>query len=117
MTGWPGHEPTDSFGGTAQWSRSVSRAHVLTAGTDFGWVDGDSIEDAFDPITGATKTLHRVAGGTQRSVGVFLQDGFVPVTNVTVTARLDSWRNYDARHCHSFLHSRLSERQSAAAAS
>jgi outer membrane receptor protein involved in Fe transport len=90
--------PTDAVGGIVQWSRSLGRQHVLTAGTDFRWVDGDSIEDAFDAVTGSTRTTHRVAGGTQRSLGVFLQDVFVPVNNVTVTAsaRLDRWRNYDA---------------------
>jgi len=97
--------PTDAFGGTAQWSRGIFGTHVFTAGTDLRWVDGDSIEDAFDPITGATKTLHRVAGGTQRSLGVFLQDVFVPVANVTVTAsaRLDRWRNYDAHNTETTL--------------
>jgi iron complex outermembrane receptor protein len=97
--------PTDAFGGTVQWSRGIFGTHVLTAGTDFRWVDGDSIEDAFDPITGATKTLHRVAGGTQRSVGLFVQDVFVPVPNVTVTAsaRLDRWRNYDAHNTETTL--------------
>ncbi len=97
--------PTDAFGGTAQWSRGIFGTHVFTAGTDFRWVDGDSIEDAFDPIIGATKTLHRVAGGTQRSLGVFVQDVFVPVANVTVTAsaRLDRWRNYDAHNTETTL--------------
>ena len=97
--------PTDAFGGTVQWSRAIFGTHVLTAGTDFRWVDGDSIEDAFDPITGSTKTLHRVAGGTQRSLGVFVQDVFVPVTNLTVTAsaRLDRWRNYDAHNTETTL--------------
>jgi outer membrane receptor protein involved in Fe transport len=90
--------PTDAIGGMVQWSRSLGRQHVLTAGTDFRWVDGDSIEDAFDAMTGSTRTTHRVAGGTQRSLGVFVQDVFVPVNDVTITAsaRLDRWRNYDA---------------------
>jgi outer membrane receptor protein involved in Fe transport len=97
--------PTDAFGGMVQWSRALGRRHVLTAGTDFRWVDGDSIEDAFDAITGAAKTLHRVAGGTQRSLGVFVQDVFAPVANLTVTgsARLDRWRNYDAHNTETTL--------------
>ena len=97
--------PTDAFGGTVQWSRGIFGTHVLTAGTDFRWVDGDSIEDAFDPITGSTKTLHRVAGGTQRSLGVFVQDVFVPLPNLTVTAsaRFDRWLNYDAHNTETTL--------------
>ena len=92
--------PTDAFGGMVQWSRAFGGKHVLSAGTDFRWVDGDSIEDAFDPITGSTRTLHRVAGGTQRSLGIFVQDVFTPLADLTVTAsaRLDRWRNYDAHN-------------------
>src|SRR5262249_82648 len=74
-------------------------------GTDFRRVDGDSIEDAYDAITGTTKTLHRVAGGTQGSVGVFVQDVFAPAANVTVTAsaRFDHWHNYDAHNTETTL--------------
>ena len=83
----------------------LGRRHVLSAGTDFRWVDGDSVEDAFDTVTGSTKTLHRVAGGTQRSLGLFVQDVFAPAANVTVTAsaRLDRWRNYDAHNTETIL--------------
>ena len=97
--------PTDAIGGMVQWTRALGAKHVLTAGTDFRWVDGDSIEDAFDVITGATRTLHRVAGGTQRSLGIFVQDVFIPVADLTVTAsaRLDRWRNYDAHNTETIL--------------
>jgi iron complex outermembrane recepter protein len=96
--------PTDAFGGMVQWSRALGARHVLSAGTDFRWVDGDSIEDAFD-ATGATKTLHRVAGGTQRSLGIFVQDVFNPIPDLTVTAsaRVDGWRNYDAHNIETTL--------------
>jgi iron complex outermembrane recepter protein len=92
--------PTDAYGGMVQWSRGFFGSHAITAGTDLRWVDGDSIEDAFDAVTGTNKTLHRVAGGTQRSLGVFVQDVFAPLANLTVTAsaRLDRWRNYDAHN-------------------
>ena len=97
--------PTDAFGGMVQWTRAFGAKHVLSAGTDFRWVDGDSIEDAFDPITGSTRTLHRVAGGTQRSLGIFVQDIFTPLADLTVTAsaRLDRWRNYDAHNTETVL--------------
>jgi outer membrane receptor protein involved in Fe transport len=90
--------PTDAFGSMVQWSRSFAGKQVVTAGTDFRWVDAGTIEDSWDATTGSTKTVHRVAGGTQRSYGVFVQDVFSPVANLTVTAsaRLDRWRNYDA---------------------
>ena len=97
--------PTDAFGGMVQWSRALGSQHVLTAGTDLRWVDGDSIEDAFDAVTGSTRTLHRVAGGTQRSFGMFVQDVFAPHANLTLTAsaRLDSWLNYDAHNTETIL--------------
>jgi len=97
--------PTDAVGGMAQWSRAFRGNHAISAGTDLRWVDGDSIEDAFDAVTGTNKTLHRVAGGTQRSLGIFVQDVFAPVSNLTVTAsaRLDRWRNYDAHNTETTL--------------
>jgi iron complex outermembrane receptor protein len=97
--------PAGAFGGMVQWSRAFAGQHVITAGTDFRQVDGDSIEDAFDPMTGSTRTLHRVAGGTQRSLGVFVQDVFAPVAHLTVTAsaRLDRWRNFDAHNTETTL--------------
>jgi iron complex outermembrane receptor protein len=44
--------------------------------------------------------LQRVAGGTQRMLGGFVQDVFTPVDRlvVTLSARLDNWRNYDGHH-------------------
>jgi iron complex outermembrane recepter protein len=97
--------PTKAVGGMVQWSRGLFGKHALSVGTDLRYVDGDSIEDAFDAVSGATRTLHRVAGGTQRSLGVFVQDVFAPVANLTVTAsaRLDRWRNYDAHNTETTL--------------
>jgi iron complex outermembrane receptor protein len=97
--------PTDAIGAMVQWTRALGATHVLTAGTDFRFVDGDSIEDAFDAVTGSNRTLHRVAGGTQRSLGIFVQDVFTPVEDLTVTAsaRLDRWRNYDAHNTETTL--------------
>jgi iron complex outermembrane receptor protein len=97
--------PTNAFGGMVQWSRGLFGNHALSAGTDVRWVDGDSVEDAFDAVAGATRTLHRVAGGTQRSLGIFVQDVFAPLANLTVTAsaRLDRWRNYDAHNTETTL--------------
>jgi outer membrane receptor protein involved in Fe transport len=92
--------PTNAVGGMAQWSRGLGRQHFLTAGTDWRYVDGDSEEDGLDAQTGTQVTLRRVSGGTQRSLGVFVQDLFTPATNlmVTLSARVDSWRNYDGHN-------------------
>ncbi len=92
--------PTKDAGYMVQWSRALPGKQYFTAGTDFRWVDGDSVEDAFDATLGTTRTVSRVAGGTQRSFGVFLQD-LISVTSrlqVTLSARLDHWKNYDAHN-------------------
>jgi iron complex outermembrane recepter protein len=92
--------PTTNAGGSVQWSRGFGLKNFFSAGTDLRWVDGDSEEDGYDATTGTSRNLRRVSGGTQRSLGVFLQDIFTPVDKVTVTAsaRVDHWRNYDAHN-------------------
>ena len=57
-----------------QWSRAFGTQQYFTAGTDWRWVDGDSEENGLDAATGTQVTLKRVSGGTQRSVGAFVQD-------------------------------------------
>jgi outer membrane receptor protein involved in Fe transport len=88
--------PTDSVGGMVQWSRVLGPKQYFTAGTDWHWVDGDSEENGLDAATGTQIVLKRVSGGTQRSVGAFIQDLIVPVPELTLTvsARVDGWRNY-----------------------
>jgi iron complex outermembrane receptor protein len=94
--------PTKDTGFTAQWSRAIWGKQYITVGTDWRWVDGDSIEDAFNATPAATAgtfiNLNRIAGGTQQSLGVFVQDliTLVPRLQVTISARVDHWRNYDA---------------------
>ncbi len=63
-------------------------------------MDGDSEEDGLDATRGQTVILRRVSGGTQRSLGVFIQDVFTPTNKLVLTAsaRVDSWRNYDAHN-------------------
>ena len=91
--------PTTATGGMMQWSQ-VAGSQSISAGTDFRWVKGDSHEDGLDGVTGTTVTLRRVSGGRQRSFGLFGQDIITlsPKLNVTVSARVDSWRNYDAHN-------------------
>jgi len=97
--------PTNSVGGMVEWSRAFKGRHYITAGTDWRWTDGDSEEDALDPVTGTTVTLHRVAGGTQRNLGAFVQDVISPTTDlmITLSARVDSWKNYDPHNTETTL--------------
>ena len=92
--------PTTGVGGMAQWSKALNAMQFFTAGADFRWVDGDSQEDALDTATGTQVTLKRVSGGTQRLFGAFVQDLITPTPSVdiTVSARVDDWRNYDAHN-------------------
>src|SRR5437899_4340592 len=92
--------PTDGVGAMAQWTKAFSGSTVVSAGGDWRWVDGDSREDSLDPVTGTRVTLKRVSGGTQQSLGAFVQGMTTVVSrlDVTLSARFDHWRNYDAHN-------------------
>lgn len=104
------HVPTDGVGGMVQWSKAIGGSNMFSAGTDWRWVDGDSNEDSYGvatpmvivpPVTiQPVLTLRRVSGGTQRSIGAFVQDIITPLPKLAVTlnARVDRWRNYDAHN-------------------
>jgi outer membrane receptor protein involved in Fe transport len=100
--------PTDAAGAAVQWAKALAFSNYLSAGADWRWVDGDSQEDSYNaapgpvtpPVQNAVLALKRVSGGTQRSVGAFVQDMFTPLPalSLTVSARVDRWRNYDAHN-------------------
>src|SRR5438045_5815869 len=76
--------PTNAVGGTAVWTRSIGRASVVSAGADWRWIDGDSVEDAYNaaapqvivpPVTIVpVLNVHRISGGTQQISGGYVQD-------------------------------------------
>jgi outer membrane receptor protein involved in Fe transport len=92
--------PSRSAGGMVQWSRALGGRHFVTAGADGRWIDGDSEENALDAVRGTDVVLRRISGGTQRSMGFFAQDlvSVLPRFTVTVSARVDNWRNYNAHN-------------------
>ncbi len=101
--------PTNGVGGMVQWTKVLGNTQVLSAGADMRWVDGDSEEDAYvaavptaiDGVTqAATRSLRRISGGTQRSLGAFVSDIITPTakTVLTLSARADQWRNYDGHN-------------------
>jgi outer membrane receptor protein involved in Fe transport len=103
------HVPTNGVGGMAQWTKSVGAKNVFSAGTDWRWVDGNSVEAAYvaavpTVIQGVTQqaalSVARISGGTQQIAGAFAQDIFTPTSNLvlTVSARVDRWRNYDGHN-------------------
>jgi outer membrane receptor protein involved in Fe transport len=102
------HVPTTGVGATVQWAKALGSANYFSAGTDWHYVDGDSQEASFNaapgpvtpPTQGAVLAFNRVSGGTQKSAGAFVQDILTPLPKLSVTlaARIDHWRNYDAHN-------------------
>jgi outer membrane receptor protein involved in Fe transport len=95
--------PTNAVGMMLQWNRPFQlggRSHVISAGYDFRWIDGDSQEQTFALPTGLTPILNRISGGTQKIGGAFVQDvmELSPKVQLTLSVRADSWRNYDAHN-------------------
>ncbi len=101
--------PVNGVGGMAQWQKVIGTKQMLTAGTDYRWVEGESQEDAyvaavpaaFDGVTQrATLSVKRFSGGAQRSTGAFVQDVITPLDNLVITlnARVDHWRNYNGHN-------------------
>lgn len=101
--------PVDGLGGMVQWQKPIGITQMLTVGTDYRWVDGESQEDAyvpavpaaFDGVTQrATLSVKRFSGGTQRSSGAFVQDVITPFEKLVITlnARIDHWRNYNGHN-------------------
>lgn len=97
--------PTDNVGGMVQWSKAFATKQYFSAGTDFRWVDGDSLENGLDATTGTQVTLKRNSGGTQRILGFFMQDLITPTSQLTLTlsARVDGWRNYNGHNLETSL--------------
>jgi len=102
------HVPTTGVGGLVQWAKALGATNYFSAGTDWRYVDGDSQEASYNaapgpivpPTQNAILALQRVSGGTQRSLGAFVQDILTPLPklSMTLSARVDHWRNYDAHN-------------------
>ena len=87
--------PAQQVGFSAQWSRAAGSFQTFVAGVDFREVRGASDELGF---TAGKLTLGAGAGGRERTVGVFAEDiiRITPRWLLTLGARGDHWRNYDA---------------------
>ncbi|HEV2492848.1 MAG TPA: TonB-dependent receptor [Terriglobia bacterium] len=97
--------PVRRLGGSAQWSRPVGTRQTLVAGIDAQEVRGSSDELAYaplPPVSAVIEPSHLTSaigvGGRQRTFGLFGEDvvRLTPRWIVTVAARFDHWRNYDA---------------------
>lgn len=87
--------PAHEFGGSAQWSRPVRGRETLVAGFEAREVRGSSDELVF---AGGRINSAVDAGGRERSAGIYGEDliRLTPRWIVTLGARVDHWRNYDA---------------------
>ncbi len=87
--------PAQSIGASLQWSRAAFARQTLIAGLEAREVRGASDELAF--VAGRPTSIIG-AGGRERTVGIFFEDIIraTPKLFVTIGARLDRWRNYDA---------------------
>jgi iron complex outermembrane recepter protein len=85
--------PTVSAGGWLQWSRRFG-AHLVAAGGDVRWVQGETDEKVYNAGVFAR---NRVAGGEQLIGGLFLQDVYTPhpVLELVGGIRGDYWRNFN----------------------
>ena len=90
------HVPVQQMGGSALWSRTLGHMQSLVAGADSSEVMGWSNERTF---SSGAQTASLVTGGRQRTTGIFGEDiiRFTPKWIVTVGARFDDWRNFDAQ--------------------
>jgi iron complex outermembrane recepter protein len=93
----------------AQWSKAFGKSNAFSAGFDWRWVDGESQEGAYvaavpTSISGvtqaATLSVQRFSGGSQQSLGAFVQDIFTPIDKLvlTLSARVDRWNNYNGHN-------------------
>jgi outer membrane receptor protein involved in Fe transport len=94
------HVPTDAVGALVQWSKPISTRHLISAGTDFRRIEGASEEQGMSPTNPSLVTVRRDGRGTQFSSGTFaqLQYWAVPELSLTVSGRVDHWRNYDSHY-------------------
>ena len=85
--------PTASYGGWLGWSRTFG-THLLSAGLDTRWVDGETDEDVF--AAGAFLRT-RVTGGRQLITGLYVQDVWRPhpAWELVGGVRADWWRSDD----------------------
>ncbi len=88
------HVPAQQAGASGWWTKSL-HGQTVVAGFDTGEVMGWSNESIFNSGSHLRDTI---AGGRQRTTGVYAQGIFRVATKWTVTAggRFDHWRNFDA---------------------
>lgn len=82
-------------GVSTQWTRRVAGKHLLTAGADLRWIDGETNENFL--WDGSAFLRRRQAGGEQQLAGIFLQDLMTGSSGLQleISGRIDYWKNTD----------------------
>ena len=89
------HVPSQEVGGAFQWNHELKK-QTLIGGVDLQEVMGASDEQIFSSKISGLHFANNIAGGRQRSTGIFGEDIFRINTRWTVIAgaRWDDWSNY-----------------------
>jgi len=90
--------PSADAGASLQWSKRILQSHLLTAGTDLRWIEGETNEDFTFSAAIKDFTRRRRAGGEQLLTGAYLQDIFTPAPGlqVTIAGRFDTWQSFNS---------------------
>ncbi len=87
--------PSTGVGGKLELRPPVGGGHTLRFGADVRNGTGELAEDAYNAVTGAV-TARRSAGGTNRDLGVYLEDDWQRgAVTLTGGIRIDNWRIAD----------------------
>src|SRR5581483_8637899 len=88
------HVPSQQTGGTGQWTRALGKMQTLIGGADIAETIGNSDEQIF---SSGTHIANSLAGGRQRTLGIFAEDVLRIHDRWTVIAgvRFDRWTNFD----------------------
>ncbi len=83
------------MGGAFTWTRRFFTDHLLTAGTDFRLIDGETHDTFVDP-SGAISEV-RISKGQQTFFGFFVQDVYTPIPKLQIAlgVRVDYFQNND----------------------
>jgi outer membrane receptor protein involved in Fe transport len=87
--------PSQGVGGSVLWSRKFGKRQTVVAGFDEHEEIGVSNEMFF---SSGMNSFDKSSGGRQRTLGIFGED-LIQITSrwlLTVSARVDYWRNFDA---------------------
>jgi iron complex outermembrane receptor protein len=86
--------PSTDVGGALTWTRRFFTDHLLTAGTDFRLIDGETHDTFVDP-SGAVSE-RRISKGQQNFFGFFVQDVYTPIPKLQIAfgVRVDYFQNF-----------------------